>query len=226
MHRCRGHAERLHRWQPWHEGSTGNAAAPREEIGKRNRCHIGVHRVKSANTLRHYFKIVSSEFEEEADGYVENGKVVYKDPLWDVYWSNEYPVLGELKDHLTDNEFDETLWVQGFSPNEFGIYTFEKFAFLINPQGINEALLSTLIHFGDSHTDSLNRSSVQDLLDEVFSRNWIRYIKTSPIMGVFHHENGRVLRVHFGDSEIADAVESAICRMEIQFVDKNPMRED
>lgn len=176
-----------------------------------------------------YFSIISSETEEEVHGYVENGNIVYEDPLFGIYWTNEFPLTkGQLHDAVQD--FELTSFTCGFGANDFGVFDFEGFTFIVNPQGVTETLLNTLIHMGIGYDDcawtgSLPRVSVSDLLQKL-GTSWTKYTKVSQQMAYVRWSvngltNHRLMKINYGDSQIADAVESAIKRIDgMTFNDK------
>ena len=176
-----------------------------------------------------YFRIIASE--ETADGFVHQGQVLYKDPLFETYMAHSISsqeIDGIFKAYDLYDQIH--IWTDGYDENEFGIYVFEKFSIIINPQGINEHLLNTIIRKGEGYDDcawngALPKCSISDVLDSI-GAIWNHYTKISPCMAyvrcmVEGEVNHRLMKINYGDSEIADAVESAIRRMnEVTFVDK------
>ena len=172
---------------------------------------------------KNYFSIISSESEEQANGYVEcikgNKTIVYQDPLFEVYWTHSFPFTrGKLHDVITENAFDPAHWTDGFQDNEFGIYTFEKFTFLINPQGITESFLSTLIRWDiynpHTYTSEFPRQSVGELFERIFGC-YGEFFRDSPntahLIASFDGENEFTLGMQC-DAELMDAIERVVCR--------------
>ena len=157
-------------------------------------------------------------FDEENDTH----EIMYLDALWNIQWSY---VPNGVSDEMLEAiaGFDLAEYCGMYEEDEFGIYDLDKFTLVINPQEITSTLLDTLIHYRTGYSDciwegSLPRRSGADLLDELCG-TWNLYVKTSPMTAnVYYRKTGydykKLLKVHYGDSEIAEAVESAISRIE------------
>jgi hypothetical protein len=118
--------------------------------------------------------------------------------------------------------FDLIEYCELYDENEFGIYNLEEITLVINPETITEPLLNTLICWKWGWSDSiwqgtLPRNSIQELLDELCG-TWNLYIKDSPMTAYVKwdrkgYENHKLLKINYGDAEIAEGVESAIKRI-------------